>query len=238
MDRGKLFLIPNLIAPGTAKTVLPCNIKETVDTIDYYFAEELRTARRFLSEINIGKKIENLKFYKVDKDTSASEIQAYFSEVPPGENVGIISEAGCPCIADPGSLAVLEAHRLGMEVVPLVGPSSILLALIGSGLNGQSFVFHGYLPIEKELRAKAIRAMEKESAIKKQTQIFIETPYRNNKLLEELIKNCRGETRLCVAANLTSENQFIVTKTIKEWKDRSPDLNKQPAIFLLFGERY
>jgi 16S rRNA (cytidine1402-2'-O)-methyltransferase len=233
--QGKLFLIPNLLSPGSINAVLPCNIKETVDQIEYFFAEDVRTARRFLSELKISKRIEDLKFYKVDKDTSSEEVKSFFKEIPNGENIGVISEAGCPCIADPGSLAVYEAHQLGIEVVPIVGPSSILLALIASGLNGQSFVFHGYLPIEKDDRSKAIKLMEKDSLQKKQTQIFMETPYRNNKLLEEVIKVCNQETKLCIASNLTAPDQFIKTQKINNWRDNIPDLNKQPSIFLLMA---
>jgi 16S rRNA (cytidine1402-2'-O)-methyltransferase len=234
-SQGKLFLIPNLLSTGTINTVLPCNIKETVDQIEYFFAEDLRTARRFLSELKVSKKIEDLKFYKVDKDTSSEEVRDFFKQIPDGKNIGVVSEAGCPCIADPGSLAVYEAHQLGMEVVPIVGPSSILLALIASGLNGQSFVFHGYLPIEKDDRSKAIKSIEKDSLQKKQTQIFMETPYRNNKLLEEVIKVCSQETKLCIASNLTASDQFIKTQTIKNWKNNIPDLNKRPSIFLLLA---
>lgn len=235
MQKGKLFLIPNLLAPGTIDSVLPCNIKETVDQTEYFFAEDLRTARRFLSELKVSKRIEDLKFYQVDKDTSAEEVKTFFNEIPRDENIGVISEAGCPCIADPGSLAVFEAHKLGIEVVPIVGPSSILLALMASGLNGQSFVFHGYLPIERNSRSKAIKGIEKDSLQKKQTQVFMETPYRNNKLAEEILGVCNPETRLCVAANLTGSNQFILTKAIKDWKKSFPDLNKQPAIFLMLA---
>lgn len=235
MSKGKLFLIPNLLAPGSISSVLPCNIKETVDQIEYFFTEDLRTGRRFLSELKVNRKIEELKFYKVDKDTSLEEIRAFFDEIPKGENIGVLSEAGCPCIADPGSVAVYEAHKLGMQVIPLVGPSSILLALMGSGLNGQSFVFHGYLPIDKEARSKAIKVIEKDSLQKNQTQLFIETPYRNNKLLEEILKVCSPTTKLCIASNLTAPNQLISTKTIKGWRERFPDLDKQPTIFLLLG---
>jgi 16S rRNA (cytidine1402-2'-O)-methyltransferase len=235
MQKGKMFLIPNLLSPGTSDSVLPCTMKETVDRIGYFFAEDIRTARRFLSELKVSRKIEDLHFYQVDKDTTKEEIRDFFKEVPPQEHIGIISEAGCPCIADPGSLAVYEAHKLGIEVVPIVGPSSILLALIGSGLNGQSFTFHGYLPIEAAERSKAIKTLEKDSMQRKHTQMFMETPYRNNKLIEEIFKVCNPETKFCIAANLTADNQYIMTKTIKEWKKEFPDLNKQPAIFLMLA---
>lgn len=233
MQKGKLFLIPNLLSPDTLHSVMPCNLKEIVDQIDYFFAEDLRTARRFLGELKLKKKIEELTFYQVDKDTTLEQIKAYFREIPGGQNIGVVSEAGCPCIADPGSLAVAFAHQVEMEVVPLVGPSSILLALIGSGFNGQSFAFHGYLPIDKEERSKSIKALEKEALTKKQTQIFMETPYRNNKLIEELVRVCNSDTKLCLAANLTATDQFIKTRTIKGWKNDIPDLNKKPCIYLM-----
>jgi 16S rRNA (cytidine1402-2'-O)-methyltransferase len=233
MQKGKLFLIPNLLSPDTLNSVMPCNLKEMVDQIDYFFAEDLRTARRFLGELKLNKKIEDLKFYLVDKDTTIERIKTFFKEIPEGKNIGVVSEAGCPCIADPGTLAVSLAHQLEMEVVPLVGPSSILLALIGSGFNGQSFVFHGYLPIDKDERAKAIKTIEKDALTKRQTQIFMETPYRNNKLIEELVRVCNTDTKLCLAANLTSIDQFIKTKSIKVWKNDIPDLNKKPCIYLM-----
>jgi 16S rRNA (cytidine1402-2'-O)-methyltransferase len=235
-DKGKLYLIPNVLAPGTINAVLPCNIKDIANSIEYYFAEDIRTARRFLSELKLISPIEDLKFFKLNKDTSPQEVKAYFKEVPEGKNIGILSEAGCPCIADPGSWAVSIAHEMGIEVIPIVGPSSILMALMASGFNGQSFVFHGYLPIDKEDRTKAIKSIEKDSRYKDQTQIFMETPYRNNKLLEDLIKTCGPETMLAIAANLTAENQFIRSQKIKWWKSSLPDLDKQPAIFLLLSK--
>jgi 16S rRNA (cytidine1402-2'-O)-methyltransferase len=236
MQKGKLFLIPNLLSPDTISSVMPCNLKETVDQINYFFAEDLRTARRFLGELKLTKKIEELKFYQVDKDTTLDQIREFYNEVPKDQNIGVVSEAGCPCIADPGSLAVSLAHQLGIEVIPIVGPSSILLALISSGLNGQSFAFHGYLPIDKDERLKAIKALERDSLNKKQTQIFMETPYRNNKLVEDLLRVCNSETKLCLAANLTAKDQFIKTKNIKNWKNEIPDLNKKPSIYLLLAQ--
>jgi len=174
-----------------------------------------------------------LIFHKLDKDTSPEEVAELFSSIPKGEDIGVISEAGCPGIADPGALAVAYAHKNNIEVVPLVGPSSILLALMASGFNGQSFAFHGYLPIEKDLRTAAIKTLEKEALSKRQTQVFMETPYRNNKLLEDILKTCQPETKLCIAADLTSPKQFVKTKKIREWKEQLPDLNKRPTIFVL-----
>jgi 16S rRNA (cytidine1402-2'-O)-methyltransferase len=230
---GKLYLIPNVLAPGTQSKVLPSSIKEAAEQTKYFFAEEIRTARRFLSELKVSSPIEDLIFFEVNKDTTLTQIKDYFSQVPVGNNIGVISEAGCPGVADPGALAVQYAHKINMEVIPLVGPSSILLALMASGFNGQSFAFHGYLPIDKEARLSSIRFLEKESKQKGQAQIFIETPYRNNKLVEDVLNTCHPDTRFCIAANLTSQDEFIKTKTIKEWKGACPELHKQPAIFLL-----
>ena len=230
---NKLYLIPNVLAPDTHEQVLPMQVKEALSHITYFLVEEVRTARRFISDMQTGRSIENLVFYKLDKDTSPEECAALFSQIPEGEDIGVISEAGCPGVADPGALAVAYAHKKGMEVVPLVGPSSILLALMASGFNGQSFAFHGYLPIEKDLRLKAIKNLEKEAITKRQTQLFMETPYRNNKLLEDVLNTCQGETKLCIAADVTGAAQFIKTKKIKEWKEKAPDLNKRPTIFVL-----
>jgi 16S rRNA (cytidine1402-2'-O)-methyltransferase len=232
-NQGRLFLIPNILAPGTSGQVLPPQIKNCIEETDYYFAEEIRTARRFLSGLKISQPIESLFFFEVNKDSSSETIKSYFTQVPAGKNIGVISEAGCPGIADPGARAVEYAHKIGMEVCPLVGPSSILLALIGSGLNGQSFEFHGYLPIQKTERLKAIRELESESRKTGKTQIFMETPYRNNQMLEEILAVCAGSTRLCLAANLTSETQYIKTKKIIDWRGNLPDLHKKPTIFLL-----
>ncbi|MBX9852845.1 MAG: SAM-dependent methyltransferase [Cytophagaceae bacterium] len=231
----KVFLIPNLIAPDTKESVLPSDINKVLNQISYFFAEDVRTARRFLSDVKVEKRIEELKFLKTDKDTSREEIKSYFKEIPSEEPVGIISEAGCPCIADPGNLVVEYAHQMEWDIVPLVGPSSILLALIGSGLNGQSFVFHGYLPIEKDPKAKMIKSMEKDSLSKQQTQIFMETPYRNDRLLEEIVLLCNPETKLTIASNLTANDQFIRTKKVREWKNNLPELHKKPTIFLIQG---
>lgn len=230
----KLYLIPTTLAPDTT-TVLPVQIKEVVRELNYYLVEDVRTARRFLSQLGIGKSIEEISFQVLNKDTPKAQIKDLFDKIPTGENIGIMSEAGCPGIADPGALAVEFAHRNNIEVVPLVGPSSILLALMGSGMNGQSFTFHGYLPIDKAERVKAIKQLEKESREKRRTQIFMETPYRNNKLLEDIVGVCSGTTLFCIASDLTGKDQFIKTKTINEWKQGVPDIHKKPSIFLLLS---
>jgi 16S rRNA (cytidine1402-2'-O)-methyltransferase len=227
-----LFLIPTTLAPETSDRVLCPQIKEVIQKTDYFFVENVRTARRFISELKLGKVIEQLTFYELNKDTSIEQVRQYFSAVPRGADIGVISEAGCPGVADPGSLAVKVAHQYNLKVVPLVGPSSILLALMASGFSGQSFVFHGYLPIEKQERIKKIKALENESK-KQQTQIFMETPFRNNSFLEDLLQNCQPSTNLCIAANVTALDEMIQTKTVAEWAKKKPDLHKIPTMFLI-----
>jgi 16S rRNA (cytidine1402-2'-O)-methyltransferase len=227
-----LFLIPTILAPDTSDRVLSPQIKEVIQKTDYYFVENVRTARRFISELKLGKVIEQLTFFELNKDTPIEQVRQYFSEVPRGTDIGVISEAGCPGVADPGSLAVKVAHQYNIKVVPLVGPSSILLALMASGFSGQSFVFHGYLPIDKQERIKKIKALENESR-KQQTQIFMETPFRNNSFLEDILQNCHSQTNLCIAANVTASDELIQTKTIAEWAKKKPDLHKIPTMFLM-----
>ncbi|HWZ22129.1 MAG TPA: SAM-dependent methyltransferase [Cytophagaceae bacterium] len=230
---GKLYLIPTVLSENTADKVLSPQIKEVVSNIDYFFVEELRTARRFISALKIGKPIESLKFFELNKDTTADAFQKDIESLPKGVDIGVISEAGCPGIADPGAMAVAYAHKTNMDVLPLVGPSSILLALMGSGFNGQSFCFHGYLPIDKAEKIKVIKSLEKESKTRNQTQIFMETPYRNMKMLEEILPVLNAETRFCIASGLTSESQYIKTKKVKDWPKFLPDIHKRPTIFLL-----
>lgn len=227
-----LYLIPTVLAPETTESVLSPQIKEIISQTDYYFVENVRTTRRFISELKVGKIIDQLHFYEVDKDTSLEKIRQYFNEIPVGQSIGVISEAGCPGVADPGALAVAVAHQIGMKVVPLVGPSSILLGLMASGFSGQSFVFHGYLPIDKSERIKKIKTLESE-ARKAQTQIFMETPFRNNQLLDDLLLNANGTTLLCIACNVTGSDEMIQTKTITDWKKQKPELHKKPTMFLL-----
>ncbi len=227
-----LFLIPTILAPDTEEKVLSPQIKDIIKHLNIFFVEDIRTARRFISNLKIGKVIDTLTFYELTKDTPRETTLQQLKELK--EDAGIISEAGCPSIADPGSMAVGIAHQLGLRVVPLVGPSSILMALMASGFNGQSFVFHGYLPIDKVLRIKALRQIEQEAKKKNQTQIFMETPYRNNQLMSDMLQNLAAETLLCVASNITAEDEFIKTLSIKEWKKHQPVLHKKPTIFVLF----
>ena len=231
---GILYLIPTVLAEGTESLVLPTQVIQAIQETEYFFVEDARTARRFISGLKIGKQIADLHFYIVDKDTTKEKVKIYLNEISPKANIGIISEAGCPGIADPGALVVEQAHLLGRQVKPLVGPSSILLALMASGFNGQSFTFHGYLPIEGTQRIKFLQQIEQEAVRSKRTQIFMETPYRNNQMLKDILEVCRTDSLLCIAANISSTKEFIKTMKIKNWKSAIPDLHKQPVIFLLY----
>lgn len=234
-NNGKLILIPTAIAAGANDAAVSRNIKAQLSTIQNFLAEDIRTARRYLSTLKIYESIEALSFSTLDKDTKPEALEELFTCVFEGADLGVLSESGCPGIADPGALAVSFAHSRGVRVIPLVGPSSILMALMASGLNGQHFAFHGYLPIQAKDSAKAIREYEKESRMKNQTQIFIETPYRNAALLGNLVHNLMPETRLCLAVDITGPGEFIVTKRVREWKQRLPELGKVPAVFLFLA---
>ncbi len=226
-----IFLIPTILAPDTQTSVLSPQIVEVITRVDIFFAEDIRTARRFISSLKVGRVIDELTFHELNKDTPQDQTLAQLKKLK--ADAGIISEAGCPGIADPGAVAVGFAHQLGYKVRPLVGPSSILLALMASGFNGQSFTFHGYLPIEKAAKVKAIKSLEQTAKSKSQTQIFMETPYRNNQMLDDVLQNLGAETLLCIAANITAEDELIRTLPVKEWKKQKPDLHKKPTIFLI-----
>ncbi len=226
-----LFLIPTILAPNTQETVLPPQIKAVVSELNVFFVEELRTARRFISSLKLNKVIDDITFYELNKDTPHDQTLAQLKKLK--TDAGIISEAGCPGVADPGAVAVGFAHQLGHKVVPLVGPSSILMALMASGFNGQSFTFNGYLPIDKAARIKALKELEQLAKKKQQTQIFMETPFRNNQLLEDVLLNLNSETLLCIACNVTATDEFIKTLRVKDWRKSKPDLHKKPTIFLL-----
>lgn len=229
-----LYLIPTPLADDTAGLVLPPTIREVIEKTDAYFVENVRTARRFISGLKTTRVIDDTTFFDLDKDTPPADTRRQIQELTERKrNAGVLSEAGCPGVADPGAVIVGMAHTLGWRVEPLVGPSSILLALMASGLNGQSFVFHGYLPIEKAERSRAVRFLEKEAQGRLQTQIFMETPYRNDALFADVLANCEPNTRLCVACNLTAPDAFVRTMTIREWKSQTPDLRKKPTVFLL-----
>ncbi len=234
-SKGKLFLIPTVISAGTERKVIAPIILESLKTINYFLVEEVRTARRYLSSLNIYESIEDLQFQVLNKDTKEEALEKFFEPVLSGHNLGILSESGCPGVADPGAIAVNYAHRKKIKVIPIVGPSSLLLALMASGLNGQQFAFHGYLPIDAKEAARKIKELEKESELKNQTQIFIETPYRNNQIVKHLTGSLKGDTQLCIAVDLTGENEFVETKLASAWKKNMPLLPKEPAVFLFLA---
>ncbi len=235
LNNGKLFLIPTAIAADTHDRTVSPGVRKDLADIRYFLAEDIRSARRYLGSLKIYAKIEDLSFSILNKDTKEGELSGLLAPVFQGHNVGILSESGCPGIADPGAIAVKYAHANGVRVVPLTGPSAIFLALMASGLNGQHFAFHGYLPIQSKDAAKAIREFERESRLKDQTQIFIETPYRNNALFANLIRTLQPETLLCVAIDITGEKEFISTSPVRSWRTKSFELPKTPAVFLFLA---
>lgn len=224
-------MVPTVIAEDTAGLVIPQQIVLALKSIRFFLTENVRTARRYLSGLKIYESIEALTFQVLDKETKEIELSTLMAPLLDGQDMAVISESGCPGVADPGALAVRFAHQQGITVVPLVGPSSILLALMASGLNGQSFAFHGYLPIDAKEAAKRINELEKESIHKHQTQLFIETPYRNNQVLDYLLNTLKHTTQLSIALDLTGPKEFVQTKSVKEWKLNKPILLKEPAIF-------
>lgn len=234
MPTGTLFLIPVPLAEEAAGKSFTPYLVDTINHISEYIVENEKTARRFLKEAGLKTPQSELLIHDYGKHNRDRNDNKFFKGLLAGKDVGLMSEAGCPGVADPGAEIVAEAHRKGIKVVPLVGPSSILLALMASGFNGQSFTFHGYLPIDKADRARKIKELESQAERLKQTQLFIETPFRNNPMLEEILRSCKPSARLCIAVNLTGANEMVKTQTIAAWKKQIPDLHKQPAIFLLF----
>ena len=234
-NKGKLFLIPNVIAENTQASVIPPQILNSIQGLRYFLVEDARTARRFLSSLKIFPSIENLEINVLNKDTSEKDMPLLMKALLDGEDVGVISESGCPGVADPGAIAVKYAHEKEIQVVPLVGPSSILLALMASGLNGQRFAFHGYLPIDAKDFSTTIKELEAESRKKNQTQIFIETPYRNNQVLDKLIRNLHSDTLLTIAIDITGSEEKIITKKVGAWKSQTMEMAKKPAIFLFLS---
>lgn len=231
--KGKLYLIPTTLGDNEPLEVLPMSVKKIIERTNHYIVENEKSARRFIKKITPRKSQPNLTIYLLDKFTDDLEIQNYLDVCNDGINVGLLSEAGVPAVADPGASIVQLAHQKNISVVPLVGPSSIIMAMMASGLNGQNFAFNGYLPIEKAERKKTIKQLEKLSFEKNQSQLFIETPYRNEKLIEDLLSTLSDQTRLCIAADLTLSSEFIKTLTIGEWKKQKTKLHKRPAIFVL-----
>ncbi len=230
---GSVYLIPVPIAEGAIQTLSP-EINATVLAVKHYFVEDLRTARRFLRLLHAKIDIDSLEFSEIDKHTGPDKV-LFKSWLDKGNAIGIMSESGCPGIADPGAALVALAQAKGAAVIPLTGPNSIVLALMASGLNGQNFCFRGYLPVKEHLRCKAIKDFETASIKDKQTQIFIETPYRNDYLLADFLKTCSGKTWLCIAQNISDPTAFIKTKTIDDWKKQIPVLGKVPVVFLMQG---
>jgi 16S rRNA (cytidine1402-2'-O)-methyltransferase len=235
MAAGKLYLIPTIIAEGTQAAVIPASVRESLKDITCFLVEDIRTARRYLSSLKIYESIEPLDFKVLNKSTKEEELKELFDPIYEGKNLGILSESGCPGIADPGVLAAKYAHQQGIGVIPLTGPSSILLALMSSGLNGQKFAFNGYLPIDSKESQEAIKGYEKESRSKRQTQIFIETPYRNNSCVSNLLKALHEDTLLCIAVDITGIDESIVTKPVKVWRKDKPEIPKSPAVFLFLA---
>lgn len=228
-----VYLIPTVLEE-TAFQTIPAYVLEAIRQCQVIFAENERTARRFLKSLDKSIVIDDFLWFTIHKAEEAQQ-QQFREQIKAGKNIAIISEAGCPCIADPGQILVAIAQQLNVPVKPLVGPSSILLALMASGMNGQQFEFLGYLPIDNSERVQSIKQLELQSAKKNSTQIFIETPYRNNPMVELLLKTCKPDTRLCIAVNLTGADEWVKTKTIADWRKEKTDFHKKPAIFLLLA---
>jgi len=233
---GYLYLIPVPIDQNDRESVLLEKHRKIVEHLDYFIVENEKTARFYLGALDLHKPINQLHFGVLTQTTTPEDIRHYLTPLLEGFDVGLLSESGCPGVADPGSKVVALAHQKNIKVIPMTGPSSIILALMASGLNGQQFKFHGYLPSEKEDRIKKIITIENESNKYHETQIFIETPYRNQHIFNDMIDKLQDKTKLCIALDMTSENEFILTKSIKDWKrETAPDLKNKPCVFLLQG---
>ena len=235
MSKGVLYLIPSPLGEGPVEAVLPAGVLGVLPSLQCFVVEEVRTARRFLSVAGLKGHIQELEFHTLNEHSTPQEVEALASLFEDGRNVGLISEAGLPAVADPGAALVALCHRHGIKVVPLTGPSSLMLALMASGLNGQSFAFVGYIPAKSEERRGAIRRLEKRSLAENQTQIIIETPYRNDSLMADLVATLAPRTRLCVAVNITCPDEFIQTRTVAQWKKQLPELGKRPCVFLILA---
>ncbi len=231
--KGKLFLIPTTLGDTSVLEVMPLSVRKTVESLEHFIVENEKSARRYIKKITPKKSQKSLNILILDKYSNELEIQGYLDLCEDGVSMGLLSDAGVPAVADPGAMIVKLAHEKNIKVVPLVGPSSILMAIMSSGMNGQNFAFNGYLPIDKGSRRKKIKELERLSFEKNQSQLFIETPYRNMKMLEDLLLSLGSETRLCIASDITLETEFIKTKTINKWKKSLPELHKRPTIFII-----
>lgn len=234
MTNPVLYLIPVLLGETAIDQVIPNYNKEVVSELKFFIVENIRTARRFLKKCDPDIDIDSLTFYELNKHTEQKDIFDFLNPMKLGESIGVMSEAGCPGVADPGADVVAIAQQRGYKVMPLVGPSSMLMAIMASGFNGQSFAFEGYLPINSNERISKLKQLEARSYKENQTQLFIETPYRNQKLAEDILQHCKPQTLLCIATNISCEDEQITTKSIKAWKSKLPDLNKKPTVFLIY----
>ena len=233
---GKLFLIPTTLGGfDSIGNVLPDYNTQIIHSIDIFIVEQVRTARRFLSRLKHPVSIDDIEFYELNKHTREDDVFSFLYGIKGGKSIGLLSEAGTPCIADPGASVVKIAHELNIKVVPLVGPNSIILSLMASGFNGQNFTFHGYLPIDKSDLSRKLKEIEQKARKENQTQIFIETPYRNNQMLSTIIKSCSPNTLLCIATDLTLSTEVVLTLPISSWKRRKPDFHKKPTVFLIYS---
>jgi 16S rRNA (cytidine1402-2'-O)-methyltransferase len=233
--KGTLYLLPSTLGETSPINVIPEYNLRITEKLNHFIVEDLRTARRFLKKILPAINIDSLSFHILNEHTRPEEVASMLAPLLEGHDMGILSEAGLPCVADPGALLVSQAHENGVKVVPLTGPSSVFLALMASGFNGQNFAFHGYLPIDKKDRIAKIKDLEKDAYQHDQTQIFIETPYRNQQMMEALVETCQPQTRICLAVNLTMPDECITTSTAGKWKKMKwPDIQKKPAVFLLY----
>ena len=235
MSKGRLLLIPSPLGDNNPLEVIPGPVLDALQSISTFVVEEVRTARRYLSKAGLKGKIGDLELHQLNEHTTPAEVESYLSLFDDGRDVGLITEAGLPAVADPGAQLVALCHRHGIEVIPFVGPSSLMLALMASGLNGQSFAFLGYLPAKTEERRAALRNIEKRSSAANQTQIFIETPYRNDSLFKDILSSCQGRTRITVAANITMPDAYIKTLSVAQWKKENLVIGKRPCVFLLLG---
>lgn len=236
MKNASIYMIPSSLGECRLEKVIPSYISDLVVNIDHYIVENIRTARRFLKKVNKEIDINNIEFFVLNKHTRPEEISEFLNPAMNGKHIGVLSEAGCPGIADPGSEIVRLAYKNNIRVIPLSGPSSIIMALMASGFNGQNFAFNGYLAIKKPERIKQLRSLEKRSKIENQSQIFMETPYRNTQMFNDICEACSPETFLCIATDISLDTEKIRSQKVKSWKKSTPDINKKPSIFILYSE--